>query len=308
MRLSARGSAARSCPWRSLGGAAPGARVGFAVACQWGDGWPVVLLGNRRNASPDSESVGLLLEKSLPIALRLDDMLQAMQQAAAAPPAPPYQSFADLLAVLDAPPRPRRTRTLFFPEFRGTAGRSGCAPLRRGGPRTRLERRWLRRRLCNPQLRARLARPRALPFQPIATPSATDSSLTQLADAWPIRASEAFPAASPPAAATATPQAAASSHGDVQPRTAFGLPTALNRNLKSASITIRLSKAECAQLRRRAAEAGLTVSAYLRSCTFEAESLRAEVAIRRYAVFLGCRVRIATSARRDSASKVQERR
>jgi hypothetical protein len=38
-----------------------------------------------------------------------------------------------------------------------------------------------------------------------------------------------------------------------------------------------MSKAECAQLRKRAAEAGLTVSAYLRSCTFEAESLRALV-------------------------------
>jgi hypothetical protein len=50
-----------------------------------------------------------------------------------------------------------------------------------------------------------------------------------------------------------------------------------DRNLKDASITIRMSKAECAQLHRRAAEAGLTVSAYLRSCTFEAESLRAMV-------------------------------
>jgi predicted DNA binding CopG/RHH family protein len=49
------------------------------------------------------------------------------------------------------------------------------------------------------------------------------------------------------------------------------------RNLKSASITIRLSEAESAQLRKRAAEAGLTISAYLRSCTFEAESLRALV-------------------------------
>jgi hypothetical protein len=38
-----------------------------------------------------------------------------------------------------------------------------------------------------------------------------------------------------------------------------------------------MSKAECAQLHKRAAEAGLTVSAYLRSCTFEAESLRAMV-------------------------------
>lgn len=54
-------------------------------------------------------------------------------------------------------------------------------------------------------------------------------------------------------------------------------PTALENNLKSASVTIRLSEVESAQLRQRAAEAGLTVSAYLRSCTFEAESLRAQV-------------------------------
>ncbi|MGH9604749.1 MAG: plasmid mobilization protein [Terracidiphilus sp.] len=53
--------------------------------------------------------------------------------------------------------------------------------------------------------------------------------------------------------------------------------TFATRNLKSASITIRLSEAECAQLRNRAAEASLTISAYLRSCTFEAESLRAQV-------------------------------
>jgi hypothetical protein len=46
---------------------------------------------------------------------------------------------------------------------------------------------------------------------------------------------------------------------------------------KTASITIRLSEAECAQIRQRAAEAGLTISAYLRSCTLEAETLRAQV-------------------------------
>ncbi len=45
----------------------------------------------------------------------------------------------------------------------------------------------------------------------------------------------------------------------------------------SASITIRVSQAECAQLKRRAAEAGMTISAYLRSCTFEAEALRGQV-------------------------------
>jgi hypothetical protein len=46
---------------------------------------------------------------------------------------------------------------------------------------------------------------------------------------------------------------------------------------RQASVTLRLSQAECAQLKQRAAEAGLTVSAYIRSCTFEAEALRAQV-------------------------------
>lgn len=49
------------------------------------------------------------------------------------------------------------------------------------------------------------------------------------------------------------------------------------RSGKRASVTVRMSQAECAQLQRRAAEAGMTVSAYLRSCTFEAEALRAQV-------------------------------
>lgn len=53
--------------------------------------------------------------------------------------------------------------------------------------------------------------------------------------------------------------------------------TPLNDSRKAASITIRLSKAECAQLHERAAEAGLTVSAYLRSCTCEVEALRTQV-------------------------------
>jgi len=53
--------------------------------------------------------------------------------------------------------------------------------------------------------------------------------------------------------------------------------TAAERNLRNASITIRMSRAERAQLHQRAAEAGLTDSAYLRSCIFEVESLRAMV-------------------------------
>jgi hypothetical protein len=58
-----------------------------------------------------------------------------------------------------------------------------------------------------------------------------------------------------------------------------GLQTGTEResDLRSASVTIRLSRTECARLHQRAAEAGLTVSAYLRSCAVEAEALRAQV-------------------------------
>jgi len=47
--------------------------------------------------------------------------------------------------------------------------------------------------------------------------------------------------------------------------------------VKNASITIRMSADDCEQLRSRAAEADMNVSAYLRSCIFEVESLRAQV-------------------------------
>lgn len=46
---------------------------------------------------------------------------------------------------------------------------------------------------------------------------------------------------------------------------------------KRASVTLRMSQAESARLQQRAAEAGLTVSAYLRFCAFEVESLRTQV-------------------------------
>lgn len=74
-------------------------------------------------------------------------------------------------------------------------------------------------------------------------------------------------------AALMAPQLA--SHMGVPPNPAPS--STRQKGLKCASITIRLSQAECAQLRIRAAEAGLSISAYLRSCTFEAEALRAEV-------------------------------
>ena len=46
---------------------------------------------------------------------------------------------------------------------------------------------------------------------------------------------------------------------------------------KSSSVTVRLTGEENERMRARAAEAGLTVSAYLRSCAFEVETLRAQV-------------------------------
>ena len=80
---------------------------------------------------------------------------------------------------------------------------------------------------------------------------------------------------------TVPPEAFARAHeaaqAELAERAAQRTPTPFERNLKNASITIRMSKAEADQLHRRAAEAGLTVSAYLRSCTFEVESLRAMV-------------------------------
>ncbi len=96
-------------------------------------------------------------------------------------------------------------------------------------------------------------------------PDLDDRALTQAGDAGSVRLFEALPANADSPAPTVEPHA---------PPTASA---AKDRNLKCASITIRLSRAECDQLRQRAAEAGLTVSAYLRSCTFEAERLRALV-------------------------------
>lgn len=51
----------------------------------------------------------------------------------------------------------------------------------------------------------------------------------------------------------------------------------IQKKRRTASITIRVSEAEQAQLHERAAAAKLSVSAYLRSCIFEAEALRAQV-------------------------------
>jgi len=97
----------------------------------------------------------------------------------------------------------------------------------------------------------------------------TDESLLQVSDPCPARNGETPPA---PAASREV-----CSEANTPPEAMRPAHRGFERNLKCSSITIRMSDAECAQLRRRASDAGLTVSAYLRSCTFEAESLRALV-------------------------------
>jgi hypothetical protein len=74
------------------------------------------------------------------------------------------------------------------------------------------------------------------------------------------------------------PPAAADESQSLTPRTTQQAPlVAKGKKRKSASITIRLTEAEEIQLHERSAAAQLSVSAYLRSCIFEAESLRAQV-------------------------------
>lgn len=55
------------------------------------------------------------------------------------------------------------------------------------------------------------------------------------------------------------------------------VPAPADPRRKSESITVRLSQSESERLRQRAAESGLTISDYLRSCVFEVESLRTQV-------------------------------
>lgn len=93
-----------------------------------------------------------------------------------------------------------------------------------------------------------------------------DRALTDLPDPEPPRAATARPAAAAPFVQQSSPV-----HTEAEPAVPASAQTAKR---KDASITIRLSAAECEQLHQRAAKAGLTLSAYMRSCTLEAETLR----------------------------------
>ncbi len=174
-------------------------------------------------------------------------MLQPMQQPAPSQPSPSLSSFAGLLATLASPAPDAATD----------------APL------------WDSSDLGEDV--ATLSYERALRTHARYRPANRDSDRL---DRSPISAGEPTLDASAETpidfdVAGAIHAAGAAAQADAATGWQSGI--ALNRDLRSASVTIRLSKAECARLHRRAAEAGLTVSAYLRSCALEAEALRTQV-------------------------------
>jgi predicted DNA binding CopG/RHH family protein len=172
-------------------------------------------------------------------------MLGAMQQPASPAAFPPSSTFAGLLAALSARPRETAERS---PDWSGDGLADDVATLS-----------YERALRAHGRYRASEAGGRAL-----TQPEGKES----------LRIFEADPAEPGRAAPGAAEHRVASGIADAEPESASGIATAHDRNLKSASITIRVSQAECDQLRQRAADAGLTVSAYMRSCTFEAERLR----------------------------------
>jgi hypothetical protein len=171
-------------------------------------------------------------------------MLQTMQQTATTPRVSGSASFAAMLAALTTPPARK-------PAWNDDDLADDVATLS-----------YERALRAHSRFRA---------------PEPDDSAFAQPMNTEVLRFCEAIPDEADLDLGAAAPQAVSVAVAEPEPEAGRGLLDIHDRNLKSASITIRLSKAECVQLRRRAAEAGLTVSAYLRSCTFEAESLRALV-------------------------------
>jgi hypothetical protein len=176
-----------------------------------------------------------------------------MQQPVATTTSPSSTSFAGLLAALAAPAQ------------RPSASGDGSLP---AGRRSSWNDDGLEDDI------ATLSYERAL--QAHARYRNPDQTAAQSADPGLAKVDE-LPSTPSTATPRATVRSAAHSTAVPRPEADLSLKTPNEQTLKSASITIRMSKAECAQLHRRAADAGLTVSAYLRSCTFEAESLRTMV-------------------------------
>ncbi len=189
--------------------------------------------------------------------------LLAMQQTTATAPSPTSQSFAGLLAALTAPE-----------QGPGAGGDSSFHAVKRASTA------WIDDGLEDDI--ATLSYERALKTH--ARYRINEHSMAQGPDSLPAGLEQPLAADSESDTMPATrPSAEQKRPERLDPLTNQSpeenrfRSTPCERSLKSASITIRMSKVECAQLHRRAADAGLSVSAYLRSCTFEAESLRAMV-------------------------------
>jgi len=183
-------------------------------------------------------------------------MLHAMQQTTESVPSPAAPAFAGFLAALAGPE-----------QATGVPGDGTMSMKWKPAPS------WNDDDLADDV--ATLSYENALKAHARYRPSQlSDRSLTQPANAEPFCYEDASATATHPAT-----RPIANLVPDAMPdlKSILFRTAPVERDLKDASITIRMSKAECAQLHRRAAEAGLTISAYLRSCTFEAESLRTMV-------------------------------
>ena len=180
-------------------------------------------------------------------------MLQAMQQPATSQPSPSLSSFAGLLATL-ASPAPQSDAPADALLWDSSNLDEDVATLSyERALRAHARYRPLDRDLARDSDRVAGAR----------TPAGDQGSDARTDASSEADAADAIDAAGAAVAVDGTPD--------------WQAVAARDRDLRSASVTIRLSRAECARLHQRAAEAGLTVSAYLRSCAVEAESLRVQV-------------------------------
>lgn len=85
------------------------------------------------------------------------------------------------------------------------------------------------------------------------------------------------PVPAPQPRLAAHPVAADAQSPHAQTAFAASAPQPCLHDRKSASVTVRLSHGESERLRQRAAESGLTLSDYMRSCVLEVEQLRGQV-------------------------------
>lgn len=187
-------------------------------------------------------------------------MLLPMPQPAPAQPSPSLSSFAGLLASFATPPPPSDAADDAALWSSSDLGEDVATLTYESALRTHARYRPANREFARDSDRS-------------------DASLT---DAWSgtrADAPSAIGTADAVATAGATEAARAIATADaLNPAgAALAAITAPDRDLRSTSVTIRLSRMESARLHQRAAEAGLTLSAYLRSCAIEAEALRAQV-------------------------------